>query len=167
RLLAVNPRPRADQVGRIKLVTAVVALVAARAVVAADRAGALDVAVGQGPAGGRRDRAHRRAREDVAVAVEAGEDLLDHRVVIAGRGPGEQVVGDAQAGQVLSDDPVVPVGELARRQALGVGLDLDRGAVLVGTADHQHLVAGHPLVAGEHVAREPESGYVPDVTRAV
>jgi hypothetical protein len=37
-----------DQVGRVELVAAVVALVAARAVVAADRAGALDVAVGQG-----------------------------------------------------------------------------------------------------------------------
>ncbi len=53
-------RPRVDQVDRVELVAAVVALVAAGAVVPADRAGALDVAVRQGPPGGRGDRAHGR-----------------------------------------------------------------------------------------------------------
>ena len=57
RRLAVDPATRVDQVDRVELVAAVVALVAAGAVVAADRAGALDVAVGQGAPGGRRDRA--------------------------------------------------------------------------------------------------------------
>ena len=48
RRLAVDLADRVDQLDRVELVAAVVALVAARAVVAADRAGALDVAVGQG-----------------------------------------------------------------------------------------------------------------------
>ena len=50
RRLAVDPAARVDQVGGVELVAAVVALVAAGAVVPADRAGALDVAVGQGAA---------------------------------------------------------------------------------------------------------------------
>jgi signal transduction histidine kinase len=53
RRLAVDLRPRVLEVLRVELVAAVVALVAARPVVAADRAGALDVAVRQ-PAPGRR-----------------------------------------------------------------------------------------------------------------
>ena len=48
RRLAVDLRPRVDQVGRVELVAAVVALVAARVGVPADRAGALDVAVRAG-----------------------------------------------------------------------------------------------------------------------
>src|SRR4029077_19649594 len=87
--LPVDLRPGIDEVRRVELVAAVVALVTARALVPADRAGALDVPVGQGPAGGRRDRAQRGAGEDVAVLVEAGEDLLGDRVVVEGGGPGE------------------------------------------------------------------------------
>ena len=45
--LPVDLRARVLEVVRVQLVAAVVALVAARAVVPADRAGALDVAVGQ------------------------------------------------------------------------------------------------------------------------
>ena len=71
RRLAVDLRPRVDQVGRVELVAAVVALVAARVAVPADRAGALDVAVRQGAAGRRRDRAERRLLDHVAVAVHA------------------------------------------------------------------------------------------------
>ena len=167
RRLAVDLRPGVDQVGRVELVAAVVALVAARARVPADRAGALDVAVGQRAAGGRRDRAQRDLREDVAVLEQAEEDLLGDRVVVARGGPGEQVVGHAQAGQVVDDDPVVPVGQRPGRYALGVGLHLDRRAVLVGAAHHQHPVSRHPLVPAEHVAGQREAGDVTDVTGAV
>ena len=72
-----------DQVGRVELVAAVVALVAARAVVPADRAGALDVAVGQRAAGRRRDGAVRRLLDEVAVLVDPEEQLLDDGVVVA------------------------------------------------------------------------------------
>ena len=167
RLLAVDLRPGVDQVGGIELVAAVVALVAAGAREPADRARSLDVAVGQRPAGRRRDRAHGRALEDVAVVVQALEDLLGDRVVVPRGGPGEQVVGHVQAEQVLGDHPVVAVGQLPGGHALGVGLDLDRRAVLVGAADHQHLVARHPLVPAEHVGGQPEPGDVPDVAGPV
>ena len=51
---AVDLRARVDQVDRVELVAAVVALVAARLRVAADRARSLDVAVGERVAGRRR-----------------------------------------------------------------------------------------------------------------
>ncbi len=79
----------------------------------------------------------------------------------------EQVVGQAEPLQVLGDDAVVAVGELARGDALAVGLHLDRGAVLVGPAHHQHVAAGHPGVPAEHVGGDAEAGDVADVPRAV
>jgi hypothetical protein len=132
RRLAVDPGLRVDQVGRVELVAAVVALVAARGRVAADRAGALDVAVGQRAAGGRGDRAECGPGEDVPVLQQGQEDLLGDRVVVTGRGPGEQVVAHAEVGEVLADDAVVPVDDLADADPFLVRLDLDRGAVLVG-----------------------------------
>ena len=167
RCLAVDPGPRVDQVDGVELVAAVVALVAARPVVAADRAGSLDVPIGQGASGRRRDGRHRGLRHQVAVAVHGAEQLLHHGVVVAGGGPGEQVVGQPEALQVLHDHPVVPVGELARGDPLGVGLHQDRRAVLVRPRDHQHVVARHPLVAGEDVGGDAESGHVADVAGAV
>ena len=167
RRLAVDLADRVDQVDRVELVAAVVALVAAGAVVAADRAGALDVAVGQRAAGRRADRAERRLREDVAVLQQAQEDLLADRGVVGRRRPGEEVVAQPERLQVVDDDPVVPVGDLPGRDALGVGRDGDRRAVLVGAADHQHPVAGHPVVAAEDVGGDAEAGDVADVPRAV
>jgi len=65
----------------------------------------------------------------------------------------------------LLDDPVVPVGELLRRDALLLGSDQDGRPVLVGARHHQHLVARHPLVAAEDVGRNAEAGDVADVPR--
>ncbi len=101
RRLAVDQRARVDQVDRVELVAAVVALVATRMRVAADRAGALDVAVRQRAARRRADRAQLRLREDVAVLQQRQEDLLRHRVVVLRGGAGEQVIGEAQSLQVL------------------------------------------------------------------
>ncbi len=167
RCLAVDLGPRVDQVDGIELVAAVVALVAARSVVPADRAGSLDVPVGQGAAGRRRDGRHRRLGHQVAVAVHGAEHFLDHGVVVAGGGAGEQVVGQPETLQVLHDDAVVPVGEFARGDALGVRLHQDRGAVLVRPGHHQDVVPRHPLVAGEDVGGDAEPGHVADVAGAV
>ena len=167
RHLAVDPRVRLDEVGGVELVAAVVALVAPGLAVAADRAGSLDVAVRQGAAGRRADRAARRLLDHVAVAPVAGEQLLRDGVVVERRRAGEEVVGQAEVREVLGDDAVVAVGQLARADALPVGLDEDRRPVLVGPADHEHVVAGHPHVPAEHVGRHAEPGHVADVARPV
>jgi hypothetical protein len=99
--------------------------------------------------------------------VQGGEQLLGHRVVVAGGGAGEQVVAEAERGEVFDDEPVVAVGELARRHPLGLGLHQDRRAVLVGAADHQDVVPRHPHVPAEDVGRHTETGHMADVARAV
>src|SRR5690606_39772033 len=90
--LTVDPRARVDQVDRVELVAAVVALVTPGPLEAADRAGALDVAVGQGAPAGGRDRPLGLLLDHVPVAVQGEEQLLGHRVAVAGGGAGEQVV---------------------------------------------------------------------------
>src|SRR5262245_57331669 len=107
--LAVDPRPRVDQLGGVELVATVVALVATGMRVAADGAGALDIAIGQRAPGGRADGAGGGPRDDVAVAVQRQEDLLHDLCVVAGGGAGVEVVGDAEPAQVLRDDTVVLV----------------------------------------------------------
>ena len=167
RHLAVDLAPRVDQVGGVELVAAVVALVAAGLGVAADGARAFDVAVRERPAGRRRDRALRRPLDHVAVAVHGAEHLLHDRVVVDGRGAGEQVVGQPEGVQVLHDHPVVRVRELARSDAGLVGGDQDRGAVLVGARHHEDVVPDHPHVAAEHVGGHAETGHVADVAWTV
>ena len=167
RRLAVDLAARVDQVGRVELVAAVVALVAARVGVPADRAGALDVAVGQGAPGGGADRALRGPLDHVAVAVDGREHLLDDAVVVAGRRPGEEVVGQAEVDEVLHDHGVVLVREVLGAHPGDVGGDQDRRAVLVGAGDHEDVVAGHPHVPAEDVGGHAETGHVADVARTV
>ena len=165
--LAVDLAARVDQLVGVELVAAVVALVAARLGEGADGAGALDVAVGQGAARRRADRAARRLLDHVAVGVDLTEHLLHDGVVVARRRAGEEVVGQAEVGEVLGDDGVVLVDELLRRQALLLGEDEDRRAVLVGARDHEDVVPGHPHVPAEDVGGHTETGHVADVARAV
>ena len=79
------------------------------AVVPADRADTLDVAVRQGAARRGRDRAKRRLLDEVAVLVEAGEHLLHDSVAVASRGAGVEVIGESEPDEVLHDQPVVAV----------------------------------------------------------
>ncbi len=167
RRLPVDLAARVDQVGGVELVAAVVALVAAGLAVAADRAGALDVAVRQRAAGRRRDRALGGLLDHVPVVAHRAEHLLHDLVVVAGGGAREQVVRQTEPDEVADDDRVVGVGQLARRHPLLVGLDQDRRPVLVGARDHQHVVTGHPHVPAEDVGRHAETGDVADVARAV
>src|SRR4029078_13096357 len=84
-----------------------------------------------------------------------------------GGGAGEEVVGQPEVEQVLHDDRVVLVREVACGHALLVGRHQDRGAVLVGAGDHEYVVPAHPHVAAEDVGGHAETGHVADVARAV
>ena len=168
RRLAVDLRARVDQVGRVELVAAVVALVAARLAVPADRAGALDVAVRQGAAGRRADRAVRRLLDHVAVAVHGAEHLLHTWVVVARRGAREQVVGQPEVEQVLDDDRVVLVGQVARRSRPALSAATRIGVPCSSVPETMSTSwPGHPHVAAEHVGGHTETGHVADVARAV
>ena len=86
----------------------------------------------------------RRLLQDVAVVEDPPEQLLRDGVVVARGRPREQVVGQAQALQVLGDDPVVAVGELPRADAFAVGLDEDRRLALTHCVLVHHGAAGAP-----------------------
>ena len=151
RCRAVHDRARVDQVDRIELVATVVALVATRLLVAADRAGSLDVAVGERAAGRRRDRPERCLLDQEPLLVQHAEHVLDDRVVVTGRRPRKAVERHAEADVVVEDQRVVAVCQLTRSHALAIGRHHHRRAVLVGPAHHEDVVALEPVIAGEDV----------------
>ena len=72
-----------------------------------------------------------------------------------------------RSAEVVDDHLVVLVDQLAGGHALVVGQHQDRGAVLVGAADHEDVVARHPHEPAEDVGGHAETGDVADVARAV
>ena len=136
RSFAVDFGNGVEKLVRVEFVAAGVALVAAGAVGTADRAGAFDVTVRQGAAGGRRDGNLLGTLVDVAVGEALLEQFLHHLLMVAGGGAREQVVAQAKIAQVLGDHAVVTVGELLGADAFLVGFHQNRGAVLVGARHH-------------------------------
>ena len=165
--LAVDARVRVDELSRVHLVAAVVALVAARSFGATDRTGALDVAVGQGAAGGRGDGGARDLLDHVAVVAHGGEHVLDDAVVVAGGRAGEEVVGQAERHEIFDDEAVVLVCEFAGAHAGAVGCHQDGGTVFIGAGHHKNVVAGHSHVPGENVGGDTKSRNVANMTGAV
>ena len=164
--LAVDSRARVDQVGRVEEVAAVVALVASRVLVPADRARPLDVAVGQRVARLRRERAQGRLLDQAAVLPERPEDVARDACVVLRRRAREEVVARARG----SGGPR-GCARCRSRRPRGSSVptargDHDRRAVLVGAADHQHVVAAQAVVPGEDVRGHAEAGHMADVPRA-
>src|SRR5699024_3208723 len=127
----------------------------------------LGVARVRGAAGGRGRGTLGGLFDHVAVGVHGAEHFRHDGVVVARGGAGEQVVGQAQLGQILHDHAVVPVGQDLRVDSFLLGLDQDGGAVFVGAGDHQHVVTRHSHVAAEHVGGNAETGDVANVPGAV
>ena len=165
--LAVDLGDGVDEVDCIELVAALVALVSASAVVATDGTRALDVAVREGAARGRRDGATSGLGNHVAVGVDGAEQFLRHRVVVSRGGAGEEVVGETKLREVLHDDAVVTVRKLLRRDAFPLRLHKDRRAVLIGARHHEDVVARHAHVAAEDVRRDAKARDMADVAGAV
>ena len=158
---------RCDQVGWIEQFAAVIALVAPRLVVAAVRAGSLDVAVRQetlvvdgvdhlvGPL------------LDQAVGFQLLGEVLGQAVIGRVGAATEPVPAEAEgpADVVLQHMVLVTIG-LHVLAGLGGG-QFGRRAVLVGGADVQGLIAPGPLEAREHVRRQHRSGQGPQMLDAV
>src|SRR5215210_5050957 len=109
---AVDLRPWVDQVDRIELLAAVVALVAAGVREAAVRARSLDVAVGEGVARGCRECAERRPLEDEPTLVQRAKNVADDAAMIRRRRPREQVVAQPEPPKILPRQLVVLVRRL-------------------------------------------------------
>ena len=156
-------RARLDQVGGVELLGAVLALVAARPRIAAVRAGADDVAVGQEAAvGDRVDLPLGHLGDQPGVGEPAGE-MLGQAVVLRARRAAEVVEGQPEALAELLLDRPEPRAIVGHRLAGLGGGELGRGAVLVGGADVEHLVAARPAVAGVDVGRELAADQISEV----
>ena len=160
---SVDSRSWVDQVGRIELVAAVVALIAACTLEAADRTRALDVAIRKRVTGRGGERAERLPFDHEALLVERPEEVLRDAVVVPRRRPREEVVRQPEVAEILADERVEAIRCLTRRLAGGVRRDHDRRSVLVRPADHEHVVPAKPVIAGERVRRDAEARDMTDV----
>ena len=146
--------PRVDQLDGIQELPAVLALVPARVRVMAVGAGAQDVPVGEEPLVLLAEGLAQDALVDVPVLVELREDVLRDLGMHRHGGPAEPVECDGEPFVDVAVDGVVAVAQLPRRDPLLQRPGLGGGAVLVGPAHVQGLVAGQPAVARKHVGGE-------------
>ena len=158
---------RVDQICRVKLVAAVVALVAARSLGPTQWARALDVTVRQGASRRGRDCASRGFHQHVAVVSDNLKHGAHNVVVITGGGARKQVVGQAQCLQVFDNQAVIAVGKFAGGDVFLVSRHQDRCAVLVRSRHHQDVVPRHSHIAGEHVRGNTETSNMTNVARPV
>ncbi len=152
-----------DQVRGVQDAGAVLALVAAGLVVAAVRAGALDVAVRQEAAVGGRVDLPDRALLDEAVLLELAREVLGDLGVLRRGAAAEVVEGQLEA---VVDRLLGVVGlraELGDRDAVLLGGELGGGAVLVGGADVEDVVAALAEVPGVHIRRKHRPDHVAQV----
>ena len=95
---------------------------------------------------------------DVAVVVDALNDLLDLRLVLGVGGADEEVVRGVDLRHQLLEPGRVAVGELAGVDAELLGRLGDRLAVLVGAGEEEHVLAALAHVPGEDVGGDRRVG---------
>jgi hypothetical protein len=146
---AGDRRARVDQVGRVKLLGAVLALVAAGALVAAVRAGALDVAVGQEAAVGLDGKtcfSTLRSIRPFSASLPAKCWVSAWFCWLEEERP--KWSKDSRKPSERSSAPVHLGAVVGHRLAGLGGGKLGRGAVFVGGAEEHHLVPAGAVVAG-------------------
>src|SRR5438445_7815568 len=127
----VGDRAWVDQISRIELIAAVVALVTAGLRIPADRTRALDVPVGQGVSGRRRERTERGLLDQTAVVVERTEEIRRNPGMVLGGGAREGVVANTEVPQILAGELVVSLRDLTRRDAFAIRREHHRRPMLV------------------------------------
>ena len=160
---AGDRRAGIDQVGRVQLLGAVFALVTARRLVAAVRAGAGDVAVGQeAVVVDGKDLLFTDFGDEAILGEFPGEMLGQAVVPLAGRAA-EMVEGQTEA---LGDLGLhgVHLGAVSLDRLAGLGGGQFGGrAVFVGCADEHHLMPHRAVEAGEEVGGQLGADEVPQV----
>ena len=167
RRAAAQSAGHADELFGVERPSAGVALVAARAVVAAVRTLAFDVAVGQEAVVGRAVRLLHRVVVDEALFAHPREHVLGDIGVVVGVGGGEQVEADAEPLPRPQKLALVSREDVFRRHAALVGGDGHRRPVSVAAGHHSDLAAEHPLKASENIRRQVAARRLSDVDGAV
>jgi len=128
-------------------------LVAVGVLVAAMRAGARDVAVGQKLSRLLVIVLLRRLLDELAFVVQLREERRRRLVMFFRRRARVDVKRDAQLFKRLLDDVVVSVHDVLRRASFLAGFDGDGHAVFIATADEENLLTHRPQVARIDVGR--------------
>ncbi len=155
------------QVSRLERRAAGVALVAPDVDRAACGAHPLDITVGKEPAAVGAIILVGLLGVKISVAQKVQEEFLDHFVMGIAVCLVEKGILYAQVLDRLLVDLMVPFGHRLRSGVLFFGRDGYRGSVLVGTAHHQDLVAGKPVVPAEYIRRQKGTGHVSQVYLSV
>ena len=164
---ARRPRARLDQLHRVQLPTAGVALIAPRARVAAVRAGPLDVAIGQkAPRLGVVEQLLRRLVE-MPVLQQLEKQLVRHLAVVLGHRRCERVERDAHPLPGIEDRLVKLRHHLLRAAPLLIGPHRDRRPVRVRARHHRHPIAANPVIPREDVRRQIRAAQLPVVNRPI
>ena len=144
---AGNGRAGVDQVGRVQLLGAVFALIAPRPVIAAVRAGAFDITVGQkAVVGDGKDLLFAHLLDQPVFGQLSGKMLGQAVVALAGRAA-KMVEGQAEAiGNALLHGVHLGAELFHRLAGLGGG-EFGRGAMFIGGAKEQHLMPAPAQVA--------------------
>ncbi len=140
-----------DEVQGVQQTPAVVALVAPCFRVAAVGAGPFHVPVRKEDAAGFRVELHLGLAVDVPPLQQPQEDVLRHSVVVLRVGVGEEVITDADTLLGVQETGMVALKQFPRGDAFLLGPNGDGGAVGIGAGDHEDVVAGQAMVAGEDV----------------
>ena len=164
---ARDHRARVDQIDRVKLLRAIVALIAAGAVKTAVRAGALDVAVGQEAAVGHRIHLFFGDFADQPLLGQHFREMLGQGAVLRAGRPAEVIEAQPEAARdrrlhVMHLRAIVGDGlaRLGRRQFRG-------RAVFVGRTDEHHLVAAPAQIARVKIGRQLAAHKVAQMLDAV
>ena len=147
--------------------SALLALVAVRSFGPATRAGTGDVTVGQELFRFGVVILFGLLLDELPGIVHLAEEFRCGLVVDRSGGPGVIVERDAELGKRIADDGIVLVHHLLRGDALAAGLDGDGHAVLVRSADEDHVASFLTEVAHIDIGRNIDSRQVSQVDRAV
>ena len=160
---AAHGRAGLDQVGGVEQPGAVLALVAAGGLVAAVRAGADDVAVGQEAAVVDRVDLLGHPLLDEALLLEPPGEVLGQLLVLLGGAAPEVLPRKPEPLAEIPLDGVLAAAVLGDVEARLERGELGRGAVLVGGADEEDVLAPQAQVAGVHVGGQHRADEVAQV----
>ena len=158
---------RVDEFHRREIAAALLALVAVGVGVAAVGALAHDVSVGKELVGFLVVILFRFLLDEFAIVVKFAEEVGGKFVVYFGGGTAVDVEGDAKLLKRVLDEFVVAVADILWRTAFLLGTYGDGHAVLIATADEDHVLALEAQVPGIDIGWHIDAGHVPDVDTTV
>jgi hypothetical protein len=116
--------------------------------VAAVRAGALHVTIGQETVRSRRIHLCRYLAVEIAVVEQSEENVLRDLVVVRRIRVREEIIAESELLEDL-EEAIVVIGRIpARRPALGVSSNSHRRAVAVAAGNHEDAITAQPVVTG-------------------